>query len=284
MNKIAILVLLFSINTLAKKIGDQNYIVSPYAKVLSSESIDDAKFEGIVALSGCSGSLIVFKGQSVDDKAMILTNDHCIYDQKPKNYILDQPYKKTIAIYDRHRKKVSQRTTRIIYAEQTDSDFAILELGISYQELFNKHDIVPFTLSNKKGQIDDKISIISGYWNKIYSCSIESFAFRLKESLWVWKESYRYDCGTIGGTSGSPILLENTREVIGINNTSNERGQKCTLNNPCEIDPSGKISIHQGKGYGQQTKYIYSCLDEKSRFDLSTNGCLLYGGDSWQER
>ena len=34
----------------------------------------------------------------------------------------------------------------------------------------------------------------------------------------------------------------------------------------------------KGKDYGQQTKYIYGCMDETGHFDLQQNSCTLLGG------
>ncbi|MBC7464820.1 MAG: serine protease, partial [Bdellovibrio sp.] len=80
---------------------------------------------------------------------------------------------------------------------------------------------------------------------------------------------------TIGGTSGSPITKAGTKIVIGINNTGNEDGQKCTMNNPCEIDLQGNITFTKGVSYGQQTYQIYSCLNTARELDLTVQGCLL---------
>jgi V8-like Glu-specific endopeptidase len=52
------------------------------------------------------------------------------------------------------------------------------------------------------------IKVVSGYWKRIYSCSIDGFAYRLKEGQRTLKDSVRYtsSCNTIGGTSGSPVI------------------------------------------------------------------------------
>ena len=82
---------------------------------------------------------------------------------------------------------------------------------------------------------------------------------------------------TIGGTSGSPIIHAETYEVIGINNTGNENGGKCTLNNPCEVDEQGNITVTKGASYGQQLFQIYTCLNDQGQFDLTVEGCKLPG-------
>lgn len=123
----------------------------------------------------------------------------------------------------------------------------------------------------------------SGYWKRTYNCEIEAFVPQLKEGDWMFRESIRYSpkgCEVIGGTSGSPIIASNSGEVIGVNNTTNENGGRCTLNNPCEIDENGNVSIIQGRGYGQQTYWVYTCLDKSLAFDLKVEGCELPKGNS----
>jgi hypothetical protein len=79
----------------------------------------------------------------------------------------------------------------------------------------------------------------------------------------------------MGGTSGSPLIARGTKTVIGINNTSNESGETCTLNNPCEVDEAGNVEVRKGVRYGQQTFNVYPCLTPDFRFDLSRRGCSL---------
>ena len=87
----------------------------------------------------------------------------------------------------------------------------------------------------------------------------------------------------MGGTSGSPIIEEGTRNVVGVNNTGYEGGEACTLNNPCEMDEENNVQVFTDKNYGQQTKYIYSCLSEDFSIDLNKAGCRLYGGVDYNQ-
>ncbi|WP_208905911.1 hypothetical protein [Streptomyces melanosporofaciens] len=64
--------------------------------------------------------------------------------------------------------------------------------------------------------------------------------------------------------------------VVGIHNTHNDAGEKCTDNNPCEVGPDGTVTAVRGRGYGQQVYMIASCLTE-GRLDLSHPGCTLTG-------
>jgi hypothetical protein len=66
-----------------------------------------------------------------------------------------------------------------------------------------------------------------------------------------------------------------TGEVIGVNNTSNTDGGQCTLNNPCEMDRDGVITVHKGIAYGTQTYWLTTCVDPGNKLDLARPGCLL---------
>lgn len=63
---------------------------------------------------------------------------------------------------------------------------------------------------------------------------------------------------------------------MGVNNTGNESGLQCLMNNPCEIDDHGNVSAHEGYSYGQQTYTIYSCLNQYNEIDLNVPGCQLF--------
>jgi hypothetical protein len=82
-------------------------------------------------------------------------------------------------------------------------------------------------------------------------------------------------CETIHGTSGSPILSARTGRVVGINSTGNESGERCMMDNPCEVSESGQIYVEKGRSYGDQTYVFYSCLNARGKLDLNREGCQL---------
>lgn len=243
----------------------------------------DSDFEGIARLPGCSASLVKFAGQSDDDHAMVLTNDHCLDDQAYGTYTVDRPSARTVIIFNKFKQPVNRGFTsqRIIYATQTDTDFGLLELPETYAEIKKLHDVSPLELSPKQANVGDDILVITGYFGKVIECKIDGFVHHVVEDSWTWTNSYRYNrCETGHGTSGSPLVLKGTRSVVGINNTGNDHGERCTLNNPCEVDAAGQITVDQGRNYGQQTAELYTCLNGKHQFDLHTPGCKLLGGDA----
>jgi V8-like Glu-specific endopeptidase len=240
-------------------------------------------FEGIIKLSNCSGSLIRFSGQPLTSKALVLTNGHCYSSGpfggmlKPGEVVTNVAVKRAMKIFDKQMKLSSVTTTRVVYAAMTDTDITIYELSQTYQEIQKSFNIQSFDLDTVRPSLGTDIQIVSGYWDRGYSCAIDAFIFNLKEGDWLFKDSIRYTngCNTIGGTSGSPIIAKGTRSVIAINNTANEDGARCTVNNPCEVSEDGKITVLKDKKYGQQTYNIYSCLTPDFNIDLKRSGCLL---------
>lgn len=240
-------------------------------------------FEGIVKLSNCSGSLIRFSGQPLTSKALVLTNGHCFSSGpfggmlKPGEVIVNAPAKRSMKIFNKQMKLFPITASKVVYAAMTGTDVTVYELTQTYEEILSKYKIASFDLDTVRPSVGTDIEIVSGYWDRGYSCAIDAFIFTLKEGDWFFKDSIRYtdSCDTVGGTSGSPIIAKGTRSVIAINNTANEDGKKCAVNNPCEIAEDGKITTLKDKKYGQQTYNIYSCLRPDFSVDLTIPGCTL---------
>jgi V8-like Glu-specific endopeptidase len=244
---------------------------------------DDYDFEGIIKLNNCSGSLIRFNGQPATAKGIVLTNGHCYTSGvfggmiQPGEVVYNKTVSRDMKIFDKNMKLFPVKATKALYSTMTGTDITLYELSQTYKEIADKYKIEALTLDPVRPNEGVNIDIVSGYWDKGYSCAIDTFIFVLKEAGYTMKDSVRYTdgCDTIGGTSGSPIIARGTRSVIAINNTGNEDGQKCTMNNPCEVSEDGNVTVLKGKEYGQQTHDIYSCLRPDFVIDLSVQGCLL---------
>lgn len=238
-------------------------------------------FEGIVKLSNCSGALVQFSGQPDTAKAVVMTNGHCI--QKPGGYLnpgevwVNRKIKREMQVFDKNMKLFPINATKIIYATMTDTDLAYYELAETYQDIEKRFGVRPFTLDTNHPAPGAALELISGYWDRGWTCNIDAFVFQMKEGPWTWRDSIRYTstCDTMGGTSGSPLIAYGTKTVVGINNTSNEKGESCTMNNPCEVDEAGNVVARKDVRYGQQTFNTYSCLTPDFRIDLGRSGCSL---------
>ncbi|MGW2226593.1 trypsin-like serine peptidase [Streptomyces formicae] len=245
-----------------------------------AEKAKAVDFAGTVALSNCSGSVVRGPKSKPGDPALVLTNGHCVESgfPGPGEVVVDQPSTRTFKLLDAKANEVATLTaSKVSYATMTDTDVTIYQLTSSYRDITKKYGIKPLELASTHPVKGRAITVVSGYWKKTYSCAIDGFAYRLKEGDWTWKDSVRYTpaCKTIGGTSGSPVIDHKTGKVAAINNTGNEDGEKCTFNNPCEVDRKGNVTVRKGINYAQETYGIVPCLGKGSGIDLDRKGCKL---------
>lgn len=238
-------------------------------------------FEGIVALSNCSGSLVRFEDSKDTEPAMVLTNGHCLEGGllEPGAVVVNKTSSRSFTLLNKSAGSAGKvRATKILYGTMTKTDMALYQLVETYSEILTQFNIRPLTLANGYAEKNTDIEILSGYWKRGYACRHDGLVYQMKEGGWMWQDSIRYSqpgCETIPGTSGSPIIARGTKVVIGVNNTGNESGEKCTQNNPCEIDEQGKITYKKGLNYGQQTSWIYGCMGADHKVDLTLPHCEL---------
>lgn len=251
---------------------------APSAKPAAAPGAD---FTGIAALSNCSASLVRY-AQSVDtDNALVLTNGHCYEGGflRPGQVLVNRASSRSITLLRPDSSRAGTvRASRILYGTMTKTDMIVYEVNETFASIKTRLNVTPLTLA-KQGPADGAgMAVVSGYWKRIYTCSVQATIPELREGDWTWKSSIKYrqpGCETIGGTSGSPVVSTTTGEVIGVNNTGNEDGQRCTLNNPCEVDEAGNITVDQGAAYGQQTWWLYTCLTASRTINLNQTGCQL---------
>lgn len=237
-------------------------------------------FEGIIKLSNCSGSIIRFAGQPDTTNAYVLTNGHCLGRPflKPGEAVVNKAVSRRMKVADKSGKFHNVRAKQLVYGTMTGTDSAIYELKETYAQIKKKFNVEAFEFDSARPVVGLKIDIVSGYWERGYRCNIDGFVHELREAGWKFFDSIRYSnkgCDTIGGTSGSPIIQNGTRIVVGVNNTGNESGQECTMNNPCEVDNNGNITVIKKASYGQQTYNFYNCLTVDFRVDTSLPTCDL---------
>ncbi|MGW6419619.1 S1 family peptidase [Streptomyces sp. NPDC055055] len=237
-------------------------------------------FAGTVALSNCSGSLVRAPGSLPSDPALVLSNGHCLESGFPAagQVIKDKASTRSFSLLNSAGTKVATlRASKIAYATMTDTDMSVYQVTKTYAQIQSLYGIAALTLNDARPVQGSSIKVVSGYWKRIYSCNVDGFAYRLKEGEWTWKDSVRYtsSCNTIGGTSGSPVIDTTTGRVVAVNNTGNESGGSCTLNNPCEVDQNGAVTVRQGINYAQQTYTFVPCIGPGSVIDLNRAGCLV---------
>jgi len=237
-------------------------------------------FAGTVSLSNCSGSVVRFPRSADGDPALVLTNGHCLETgfPEPGEVVVGQSSSRSFGLLDSAGTRVATlRASKVAYSTMTDTDVTIYQLTRTYAQIRSSYGINALTLADTHPVAGAAIKVVSGYWKRIYSCAVDGFVYRLKEGDWTWKDSVRYTsaCNTIGGTSGSPVIDNATGKVVAVNNTGNEDGGTCTVNNPCEVDANGKVTVRQGINYAEETYLIPACFGTGNQLDLSASGCTL---------
>ena len=238
-------------------------------------------FTGIAALSNCSASLVRYAESVSTDKALVLTNGHCYEGGflQPGQVLVNKASTRSITLLKPDSSRAGTvRADKILFGTMTKTDMIVYEVNETYASIKSRLNVTPLTLA-KQGPADGAgMAVVSGYWKRIYTCSVQATIPQLREGDWTWQNSIKYQqpgCETIGGTSGSPVVSTTTGEMIGINNTGNEDGERCTVNNPCEVDADGNVTVDQGAAYGQQTWWLYTCLTATRTIDLNKAGCEL---------
>jgi V8-like Glu-specific endopeptidase len=252
---------------------------------LASFSDRDFNFDGIVALDNCSGSIVRFENSQDTDLAYVLTNGHC-YEAgfaEPGAFTSHAPSSRSFDILNSNSESIGTvNATEVVYSTMTGTDITIYRLGSTYADIKSQYGVNALTLATVAPLEKAKIEVISGFWHRGYACSIEKIVTHLLEGGHTFDASLRYSrpgCDTIGGTSGSPVLAAGTRTVIAINNTGNDNGEKCTEDNPCEVNDDGSIYFEKGLSYAQQTALIYSCVNANREIELTMSGCKLVHGN-----
>ncbi|MFG2954652.1 trypsin-like serine peptidase [Streptomyces sp. NPDC048291] len=258
-------------------IGTAPAVAAPQTAKAAAVTVN---FAGTVSLSNCSGSVIRFPNSADSDPALVLTNGHCLETgfPEPGEVITGQSSSRTFGLLNSSGTRVATlRANQVVYSTMTDTDVTIYRTTTTYAAIKSSYGISPLTVSATHPTAGTAIKVVSGYWKTIYSCNIDGFVYRLKEGDWTWKDSVRYTsaCNTIGGTSGSPVIDTTTGQVVAVNNTGNEDGERCTVDNPCEVDESGNVTVRQGINYAEETYIIPACFTTGNVLNLSASGCTL---------
>lgn len=252
-----------------------NPLVVRFPSLKSAAAID---FEGIVKLSGCSGSLVTFKGAPKSNKGIVMTNGHCLPINAPGQVVTNLALKPntSVGLFDGNKKLNKLPLTRVIYATMTDTDVTFYESSLTYAEIEKQFNTEAFVLNDELVRLGTNIEVVSGYWEISTICEAEAIAPILREDVFIWKNAIRYSskCMTKGGYSGSPVVELNTRTVVGLHNTGNNGKLDCSENNPCEQDEAGVLIFRElNRRYAQQVFQFYGCLNSKYEIDVKVQGC-----------
>jgi hypothetical protein len=236
---------------------------------------------GAVDLDSCVGSVVRTPASRPQDRALLLTNGHCVQGTRPAPgaALLDQPADLAVPVAGpQGYPQTTVRAQRLVYATMTGTDIALYRLDQTYAQLKAAGAKV-FQLTSTPVRAGDALTVAST--GVRFRCTAEAVVPHLREGGYRLNHSIRYAtsnaCGPGHGHSGSALLASDGTTIVGIHNTHNDDGEQCTDNNPCEVGPNGNVTSTRGRGYGQQVYLITECLSWGSKLDLTRRGCTLTG-------
>ncbi|WP_409497393.1 trypsin-like serine protease [Amycolatopsis sp. cmx-11-12] len=248
------------------------------ARVPADDPVPDIDVSGSASLDFCSGSVVRAPASKVTDAALVLTNGHCVDGDRPTPgaALVDQPADRKVALQDRGGwVQTVAHADRLVYATMTGTDAAVYRMDKTYGQLAAA-GVKILDLTSTPMRAGDKIRLLTADPRHTSSCAVAAVVPHLREGGWQQDDSVRYNtCTSTHGDSGAALLSEDGTTVVGVNNTSNDDGQRCTENNPCEVDANGAVTAVKGRSYGQQVHKLAACLAERSTIDLSRPGCTL---------
>ncbi|MEU4301576.1 putative Ig domain-containing protein, partial [Kitasatospora aureofaciens] len=244
-----------------------------------AHAVQAADLTSTIALDDCSASLVRFPASVAGDRAMMLTNGHCLPTMPPYGQVIQNvSASRSGTLLDGAGNSLGTvQADKVIYATMTGTDVALYELTDTYGSISSKYGATALTVNDAHPTDGASMYIPSSYWKQVWNCSVNGFVPTLREDQWTWHDSLRYSsgCNTTHGTSGSPIIDSASGRIVGINNTGNDDGEMCTLNNPCEVAADGSTTATKGQSYGEETYWFTTCLNSSRAIDLTVPGCLL---------
>jgi hypothetical protein len=270
------------------------------ARVLraSPRAIGQPNFLGIISIFNCSAALVRWPQSRPHDLALLLTNGHCYAPSDKtkvnREVIVDRSDNRPATLLRRNGSDlVTLHTSRVLYSTSFKTDVGLYRLRLTYGQIRHRYHVPALTLSDHPPQPTAKVLMPSGFSKKVYSCTLNGFAYRLYNGTFDWRHSLRFvlspTCRTIHGTSGSPVLDPTTRDVLGVNNAINLSPPKCVSGRVCgarrsvldcsvslcERSKTGLVTQHVHRRYGQQTWWLTTCVGTDRVLDLGVTGCLL---------
>ncbi|MFJ3792439.1 putative Ig domain-containing protein [Kitasatospora sp. NPDC090091] len=244
-----------------------------------AQAVQAGDLTSTIALSNCSASLVRYPSSVDTDRAMMLTNGHCLPTMPASGVVIqNQTASRSGTLLNASGGSLGTvQADKVLYATMTGTDVALYQLTDTFGSITSKYGATALTISDTHPADGSAMFIPSSYWKQVWNCSINGFVPTLREDEWTWHDSIRYStgCNTTHGTSGSPIVDAATKKIVGINNTGNDDGAMCTLNNPCEVAADGTTKVVKGQSYGEQTYWFTTCLGNGRVIDLNVSGCLL---------
>jgi len=241
----------------------------------------------------CSGSFVTFKGRNESERGLLLTSGHCVGRGGAsflRRFVVPAPGEVLLHVKERRTftldtgnaaaPRACLGADELVYATMTDLDIAIYRLTETYEEIERRTGARPLIIATD-GRIPAgmKVRMPSALHQTDAICSTDGTVSKLKEMLWTFGPALRLttDCNARRGSSGSPVIREDTNEVIGVLSTGYVAdGAPCEIMNPCEIDAKGTVSVaEKGQAYAAFAHQLHACFDSRGNFDLNAADCPL---------
>ena len=265
------------------------------SSLLYNANGESAAYTGIGRLRGsrtCTAWLLDMKpAPPASAPAYVVTAGHCVGSLTENDILIDTAAGKMEVTFDYFVDTPDRRRVvpaeRIAYATMKGADVAIVQLGATYEEL-TKVGLRPLAIGAgaREGVPVEIVGVpAQGLMTEELflrkSRCVQGPAVDLLEHMWHWWGMRRNDCLDLKpGISGSPLLAADTRQVLGVVNTTTEdafdRGDDidCSLGVPCETGAAGPRVIDWA-GYSVPIQGLERCFDEGGRFSLERAGCPL---------
>jgi hypothetical protein len=168
----------------------------------------------------------------------------------------------------------------LLYATMTDVDLAIYRVTESYEKIERRTGARPLKLAGgAPPPAGVKVRLPTSWHQRNLPCATDGTVSQLREGPWTWRGVLRLttDCNAPGGASGSPIVREDTDEIVAVLGTVyDDTGPACSVMNPCEIDEKGAVSVpYKGRPYAHFVHGLHACFDAHGELDLTAAGCPL---------
>lgn len=247
---------------------------------------------GTAKTPGCSGVIFAHPNYKAEQKALFLTNSHCLKsDNKgqlymsPEEVIWDLDFSNNLSV---HLPKSgmfygnllkSLQTKKILFASISGRDIALIELEYTYKKLMEDLQIEPYLLSRSTGlKVGDQLDILGSYHEEIHKCTFDHFTENfIAAGPYLWTDALVLkNClpKTRSGVSGAGVILAGTRNLIALHNSSNySEKNECDTSNACEYDKLGINISRKYDAYSQNLDFLFSCFNEN--FEMDTKSCEL---------
>ena len=203
---------------------------------------------GLAIVNSCSAGVVRYKESKADDRALVVTNGHCLLLNmtfgRPLPYplageilrnVTEPRFLNATSIHLHAKTRTIQaKALRLVYATMSGTDVALFELPHTYAQL-RAWGVPAFTIATRAPWPGEKVEIRSGFYARRFTCRFESLRTVLEGPFFTTNAlMFSKECAVYPGYSGSLILSQRTGEVLGLANTHSSEGPTtCGFDHPC---------------------------------------------------